>query len=224
MASLFPLIGKCFAIRISLSWRDIHQAVTTAINSCCEGAVWVEHDEDVSRIHNHIAVYNCRVSHDNLRKKIVAGLKEFHPDLSGGNAALSVKKWDGHEKYLVYMLKGKYFPTYNYSHILDFGDDPVLSDDEIVRLQKLWKSNCQEENEYSAWKASGHFPKKSQKLIPQSDGEYESIYIFDDIVQAAVAFAIRETKFMNNKARYVANNLISNFCIFNKIKMSFYRI
>jgi len=225
MATLFPIIGKCYAIRITFSWEAIHTGLVSLVNGLFEGSVWVEHRGDGKQTHLHLAAWNCNITHDAMRKKIVAGLKELHPDAPGGNATLSVKKWDGHEKYLVYMFKGVNDPTYNYLNLVhNTSDDPVLSEEEIERLKSLWKSNCQEENEYSAWKASEHFPTKSQKLIPHSDGEYESVYVFDDIVNSAVAFAIRETKFMNNKSRFVATNLISNFCIFHKIKIAFYRI
>jgi len=225
MASLLPILGKCFAIRITLAWNAIADSVIQILASQSEGMVVVEHDEVGKRPHLHIALYNAKITHDALRRQLVAGLKEGHPDISGGNALLSVKKWNCQEKYLIYMFKGSNDPTYN--HISNHPnplDDCILSEDEVVRLQTLWKSKCVEENEYSAWKASEHFPKLTAKASKATDQNTEMYYNFDDIVNSARAYSVRETIFCNGKTRYVATNLISNFCMFHKIKMLPYRI
>jgi len=225
MASLLPILGKCFAIRITLAWNAIAQSVLDLLASQSEGMVIVEHDEEGKRPHLHVALYNAKITHDALRRQLVAGLKEGHPDISGGNSLLSVKKWNCQEKYLIYMFKGSNDPTYNqtfYTHTPL--NDLILSEDEVVRLQSLWKSKCQEENEYSAWKVSEHFPKLTAKASKATDKNTEMYYNFDDIVNSARAYSVRETIYCNGKTRYVATNLISNFCMFNKIKMLPYRI
>lgn len=230
MATLIPILGMCYAIRITLAYEDLSGIMGT-IMAVSEGAVVVQHEEEGKRTHQHMAVYNCTISHDRLRKNLVASLNEALPDLSGevgGNAYLSVKKWDGKEKYLNYMFKGKNLPTYNYNKLLALKrDDQVLPDEEVERIMKLWVSTCSEENEYSAWKASEYFPKLAiKKMDPKDQGSTDTVtyWNFDDVVDAARKFAVRETGFMSNKTRFVANNLISNFCMFKKIKISSYRI
>jgi hypothetical protein len=249
---LFPILGKCFAIRLTMAFNEINPLLMGSIAGYAEGTVVVQHG-DQSRVHVHMALWNVmNITHDHLRKQIVKGLKEYHPgyleSFVEGDKPLHVGKWDGHEKHLVYMFKGKYFPTYNFIDnerlTLTLGrqvvDQPVLTNDEIERLQKLWKSNCTEENEYSEWKGSIYWP-KSTEILTVIEPEHISVTtgklmteaitkitlikpLFEEVKDKAIEFAIRETKFVNAKSRNVAKNLISNFCIRHKIKIPPYHI
>lgn len=143
-----------------------------------------------------------------------------------GNSLLSVKKWDLADRYLVYIIKGKNeFKINDEIHESGMCAEHIL-DEEWLRLKNLWVSQSTQENDYSAWKASVFFPKektytkeyvewyqsRNLKPLPKLD--------FDDVREAALSYALDcYGGFVTAKVRFVAKDLISNYCLFNKIKM-----
>jgi len=99
--------AEAFAIRLSYAYSRIPQMFWLALNRFCVGVFATAHDDIEDNKHVHIALWRCEFSHDRLRKHLIKMVKEYIEDeCPTGNALMSVKKWDVHEKYLIYMLKG----------------------------------------------------------------------------------------------------------------------
>ena len=199
------------------------------LKTMCEAVVGVEHPSDeAQRTHCHFAIYNSKVKHDTFRKKLAVYFKELFPDIGvEGNALFSVKKWDGHEKYLVYMIKGKHALIINEWSIPN--QLPVISSEDYERLKAMWISKTVEENDYVAFKNSTFFPVKRPMVNPESASTADWRNLNDinfEIAKSACVDYARSFNggYINSKARFVATNLISNYCLFNKIKICAYRI
>jgi len=224
--TLVPRMDKCYAIRISVAAKDVHPNFFTDFQSLGEGLVAVEH-VDSQRPHIHVALWNSKVTHDTLRKHIKQICHNRTPckDLSG-NSLLSVKKWDGNEQYLVYMLKGESAPVIfnkRFSNIPDLGPYWVLSDSKIKYLRQQWVSQTKQENLYVSWKDSPHFPEPPaydhERFMKEADYVRPQIP-FDTIRQKALDFILpKHGGYVSAKVRYDVKDLVSNYCLFNRIRM-----
>lgn len=224
--TLTPRMNSCYAVRISVAASEVNPDFYADFKSLCEGLVAVEH-KDSQRPHIHLAFWNVRVTHDTFRKfiKVITHTRTSCRDLSG-NSLLSVKKWDGHERYLIYMLKGEKAPIIfnkRFSNMPDGGAFWVLSDSRIKYLRQQWVSESIQENFYVSWSNSPHFPQ-----APAYDHERflrETEYVrptipFDTVRQKALDFILpKHGGYVSAKVRYEVKDLVSNYCLFNKIKM-----
>lgn len=222
-------LGSWFSLRISLSGKELLNGCVQKLLEISEAIVGVEHSGEATRTHCHFGVYNSKVNHDTFRKKVKLILAELFPNIGvEGNSLFSVKKWDGQEKYLVYMIKGKHPLIANMYSSSTHVPPIVISDTDYERLKRLWISKTVEENDYVAFKNSTFFPKfpviDNPNLTDQQIKQL-NVHKFEIVVDACKDYARSfNGGYINNKARYVATNLISNFCLFNKIKINTYRI
>jgi len=222
-------LGSWFSLRISLSGAELMAGCVQKLLEISEAIVGVEHSGEGLRTHCHFGIYNSKVNHDTFRKKVKAILAELFPNLGvEGNALFSVKKWDGQEKYLVYMIKGKYALIANCYASTTHVPPIVISDNDYERLKRLWVSKTVEENDYIAFKNSTFFPKfpilDNPNLTDQQLKQFQ-VLKFEMVVDACKDYARSfNGGYINSKARFVATNLISNFCLFHKIKILPYRI
>lgn len=101
------------AIRISESYADLSGALSCWINRC-ERFMVVEHpaDTEVATTHVHIALGNCDIQAEQLKKELRKVFK-----CGAGNPFWSFKEWDGvsirderPKAYPQYMIKGQYDP------------------------------------------------------------------------------------------------------------------
>jgi len=217
MGTITRLLGKCYSVRVTLSTACLPAKFVDDLLLKCEAVVACQHEEEGKRTHIHFALVNSVLTHDPLRKYINVLLKDV-TNLQG-NALLSVKKWDLSDKYLIYIIKGENpFVINTDNHI------PI---EEWERLKNLWVSQSVQENDYSAWKASPFFPKKTSFTEQYQDEYYKSHHkfppsiTFDDVRKAALDYALGTYGgFVTAKVRFMAKDLISNYCLFNDIKMS----
>ena len=222
------LLGKCYSVRVTLSLLTLPAGFVHALLSKCHAVIACEHAEEGKRTHMHLAIVNSELTHDPLRKFINNLLKDV-TNLEG-NSLLSVKKWDLRDRYLVYIIKGS-----NPFLINTEGnpEEDYIAATEWLRLKNLWVSQTAQENDYSAWKASPFFPKPKYGVITRSDlndnlpisqwkpsGEQLKME-FVDVRKAALDYALDiYGGYVTPKVRYLAKDLISNYCIFNDIKMA----
>lgn len=221
--------GETFAIRLSYSFTRIPQVFWVALAAITGGVFAAAHEEFDENKHVHLAIWNCTYDHDRLRKKLIAMVKEFiENEPPTGNALMSVKKWDGHEKYLIYMLKGdRHEVVWNQRMAprIERIDDtlfPQLSSSYIEYLRKQWEEGNDQKRAYNEWKNSPHYP---QPIIYTHEQHMAATtplptIPFDTIRQKALEFSLsRYGGFVNAKVRYEVKDLISNYCLFNGIKM-----
>lgn len=203
------LLGKCYSIRITLSLIQLPAGFVQDLLSKCHAIVACEHAEEGKRTHIHLAIINSVLSHDPLRKYINMLLKDV--TTLEGNSLLSVKKWDLSDRYLVYIIKGEnpfIINTEGYP-------EDYISAEEWICLKNLWVSQSVQENDYSAFKASEFYPNTFYTLSPESTLECV------DVKKCAVKYALQvHGGYINAKVRYLAKDLISNYCLFNEIKMA----
>lgn len=219
-----PRYSDCYAIRISYGNDRLPFQFWMGLQNLAEGVFATEHD-DTERKHIHLALYNSRYTHDRLRKKLVELIKttvEDNPPT--GNALMSVKKWDGSDIYLVYMLKGlRYGIVSNYLGM----DRPqtFLRLDYIDELKRKWVENMSKAagyyNEFKTsmfwvppvapWTREQHMESTTQP--PKTD--------FETIRKAAILFSLAYLKVtaVDAKVRFIAKDIISNYCLFNDIAM-----
>jgi len=208
-------VGHCFAVRISVGAKDLEQ-VFSDLSTMCDGLMVVEHtDEDASRNHVHMAIYNTKLTHDPYRRAVLKVIKERVITDMTGNALMSVKKWDGNIQYLVYMLKG------DRSKVV-FNN--VLNDDYIKWLRGQWVSKSQQENLYQAYIKSTHYYKKPVSTFDDYGNVQERApkeqEMFDQLKDSIIAFVLkRHGGYINAKVRYEVKDLLSNYCLFNRLKM-----
>jgi len=215
---LYPRHNACFAIRLTSD--EMPNIFWENLNTLCEGLASVMHDEPGKRKHYHVALWNANVNHDNLRKKIKAYWLEALGYAAEGNEHISVKKWDGADTYLVYMIKGKNPLLENYRVATMAGI--VITPDHYEELKTQWRSRNAQENDYSAFKNSPYFPQPiryTQDQVDRATAPLEA-YPFDTVKKAAIDYALNvHGGFVNAKVRYMAKDLISNFCLFNHVPM-----
>jgi len=220
-------IGSWLALRVSLPASVLKVKFLDSLKKLCESVIAVEHPgTEAQRPHVHFGIYNSVVGHDTFRKKLAVIFKELFPDIGvEGNSLFSVKKWDGTDKYLVYMIKGKHPLIINeWSHT----GAVLVSENDYERLKLMWISKTVEENDYIAFKNSIFFP-KAPKMTPEewlASTDLKPPTISFEVVKDACVDYARSFNggYINSKARFVATNLISNYCLFNRIKILPYRI
>jgi len=227
--------AEAFAVRLSYSFSMIPEAFWLALNRFCVGVFATAHDDIEDNKHVHIALWRCEFSHDRLRKHLTKMVAEYiETDHPTGNALMSVKKWDVHEKYLIYMLKGDRHevchnsmldPMFRHSTLEEL--KPLLSASYIEYLRKQWEEGNDQKRAYHEWKASPYWP--APPMVPARDTpEYQDwlkltthqTISFDTIREKAIEFSLtRYGGFLNAKVKYEVKDLVSNYCWFNKIKM-----
>lgn len=233
-------MSRHFAVRLTYPATQIPQAFWSKLSTQCDGLFAVEH-HDTENPHIHMAIKNARVSQDTFRKKLVLWVKEFIEDEPAkGNALLCVKQWKGMaERYIVYMLKG---------YIQDVTKDVkepryqihwnsmTYTDAEIKAFRDAWTAGeSAASTEYKAFKASEWYPqcviilRTEVEMLASTDGGWlqkKHEPPFDTIVENAKEFSMIYLKreVQDGTTKYLAKNLISNYCHFNKIKMKPYYI
>jgi len=223
--------AEAFAVRLSYSFIMIPEAFWLALNRFCVGVFATAHDDIEDNRHVHIALWRCEFSHDRLLKHLTKMVAEYieidHPT---GNALMSVKKWDVHEKYLIYMLKGDRHevchnsmldPMFRHSTLEEL--KPLLSASYIEYLRKQWEEGNDQKRAYHEWKASPFWPtiprQTTEEFLMDTALRIPTIP-FDTIREKAIGFSLtRYGGFLNAKVKHEVKDLVSNFCWFNKIKM-----
>lgn len=209
-------VDHCFAVRISVSEEQLTD-VFEEVSKMCEGLMVVAHNasDNVERNHVHMAIYNSKITHDPFRRALLKILKECLNTEDKGNALMSVKKFDGSLKYLVYMLKGQ-------RHAVCYNN--VINEEYIAWLRMQWVSQSEQESLYQLYKRSPQFytkPKVPLELLGEIG--YKSLKdteIFDQLRESVLAFVLpRNGGYVNAKVRYETKDIISNYCLFNKVKM-----
>lgn len=115
----------------------------------------------------------------------------------------------------------------------------TYTDDQIEAFRNAWNDNeSQASAEYKAFKASEWYPKVTtitrtkEEMLASTDPK-DGFWLtktldipFDTIVENAKEFSMMYLKrdVQDGTTKYLAKNLISNFCHFNKIKMKPYYI
>jgi len=210
--------ARSFALRLTYSFARIPTLFWNALIQASDGVFATAHNDNGNE-HVHIAMWNVGISHDALRKKVVALVKEhIDADPPKGNALMSVKKWNGREKYLIYMLKGnRHDPCCNSN----------LSDAQVAYLRAQWVEGLQDQRRiYLEWKDSIWFPSVSEEAMKafiedaSPDAKCPTI-TFDTIRERALQFVLmhhRKTA-IDARVRYDTKDLISNYCLYNKFKM-----
>jgi len=219
-----PRYSDCYAIRISYGQDRLPLEFWYQMLQICHGIFATEH-HDTERKHIHLAIYNSRYTHDRLRKKIIEIIKDtVEENPPTGNALMSVKKWDGSDVYLVYMLKGTRYQIVanNYENE---NAHTFLTIDYIDELKAKWLENMSKAagfyNDFKAsvfwvhpreqWTTQQHMESTTQP--PKTD--------FETIRKAAILFSLAYLKVtaVDAKVRYIAKDIISNYCLFNDIAM-----
>lgn len=114
-----------YMLRISRTYEQL-TAMVAHIAEQSTRLVIYEHeaDDEVSRTHIHCGIIDYKMSKATLENR----LKELVPDWEGGNPDYSCKKWDGKQKYIVYMTKGRISPSFNKGY----------SDEDLEEAKSLW--------------------------------------------------------------------------------------
>jgi len=105
----------------------------------------------------------------------------------------------------------------------------------IIHLRKMWHEEQSTANiEYTAFEQSDLYPRgvtvtRTHEEMVAGEGGWTTKVLdipFDTIVEKAKEFALTylKVKAMDGTVKYMAKNLISNYCHFNKIKMKPYYI
>jgi len=219
-----PRYEDCYAVRISYGAERLPIEFWFQLSETCEAMFITEH-HDTERKHIHLAMYNSRYTHDRLRKKIVQIIKDtVEENPPTGNALMSVKKWDGSDIYLVYMLKGtRYQIVYN---SMNDRQRPFMTQGFIEELRAKWIENMSKAaGFYNDFKKSVFWVEPQESTIVIVDGEQlrkKSPIPFDTIKVRAIEFSMAYLKVtaIDAKVRYIAKDIISNYCLFNNIKMA----
>jgi hypothetical protein len=230
---------RSYAIRItcafSLFISNFFQEVLRQTKA--EAFAVVEHAEEGKRTHIHAALLNAEVSHKRIKQIIQAvfsglpkfELKEVSDDIKGaGN--FSMKKWDEADKYLVYMIKGKYPLVFNKKR----DDTEWISPERYEMLKSLWVSKNPQQSEYTNFANSRFYPRSvvvslTEEQMLRSTTQHVLTKTepppFDTVKENATEYVLElYGGYMNAKNRFVVKDLISNFCIRNKIKILPYYI
>lgn len=224
------MFEKCYAFRITHTFERLTDIFDELLKHA-EGLLVVEHKEEGKRTHIHAALLNATVSHKRLKQIIQArysGNSATVLEEIKGAGNFSLKKWDTMNRYLVYMLKGKY--TFLYNRLFINGKIGIwISSEEEERLRLLWKSESIAENEYSEFKASKYWPFSDQDKTDSinawlndatSASPPKTTTSFDTVKAKVIEFILAKYGgFITAKNRFLIKDLISNVCLFNDIKM-----
>lgn len=209
-------VGHCFAVRITVSEEHLTD-VFEELTKMCEGLFVTAHrqSEKCERDHVHMAIYNAKLTHDPFRRALLKVIGKYVVSDYSGNALMSVKKFDGNIKYLVYMLKGQ-------RHAVCYNN--VMNEEYIVWLRMQWVSQSEQESLYQLYKRSPHFytkPKIPLELLGEIGYKApKDTEIFEQLRESVLAFVLpRNGGYVNAKVRYETKDIISNYCLFNKVKM-----
>jgi len=224
-ATFVPRFSDCYAIRISYGTDRLPMEFWIRMLETCHGIFGTEH-HDTERKHIHLAVYNSYYTHDRLRKKIIQIIKDtVEENPQTGNALMSVKKWDGSDVYLVYMLKGTRYRIISNN----YGEDAhtFLSLDYIDELRAKWLENMSKAaGFYNDFKNSVFWIEPREQWTHQQHMESTTTtgpprIDFETIRKQAVLFSLAYLKVtaIDAKVRYIAKDIISNYCMFNDIAM-----
>jgi len=192
----------------------------------------VEHVEEGKRTHIHAALLNAEVSHKRIKQIIQAvfsGLPKFDSkglsdDIKGaGN--FSMKKWDEADKYLIYMIKGKYPLAFNRRR----DDTEWISPERYEMLKSLWVSKNPQQSEYTNFANSRFYPRPVVVSLTEDEMLRSTTHhtltrteppSFDTVKEKSIEYVLeRYGGYMNAKNRFIVKDLISNFCIRNQIKI-----
>lgn len=232
--------GDCYAFRITHSYDTFPPNFFEHLMSYAEGLLVVEHKEEGKRTHIHAALLNAKVSHKRIKQIIQSTFSQSITIVEQikGAGNFSLKKWDTQVRYLVYMLKGKYTFLFN-SRVDDMGCDTItwIIPQEEERLRQCWKSESVIENEYSGFKASKYWPIATLPTVKNAvldDAFWASDHgvprtetpdltdqqRFAEVRKCCINYILgKYGGFITPKNRYLIKDLISNFCLFNDIKM-----
>lgn len=232
-------IGDCYAFRITHPYDSFPSDFFINLRCYAEGLLVVEHKEEGKRTHIHAALLNAKVSHKRIKQIIQTAYSAESPvvvEEIKGAGNFSLKKWDTQVRYLVYMLKGKYTFLFNQREI-EFHNVKWISPEEEERLRRCWKSESVIENEYSGFKVSKYWPVATLPTVqkPIIDDAFWAAdhgvprteetpltdqQRFAEIRKASINYILgKYGGFITPKNRYLIKDLISNFCLFNDIKM-----
>jgi len=220
----------------------------------CE-AVYATAHNDTETPHVHMALYNARVSRDNVRKYLIKAVEEFietvHPT---GNALMSTKKWKGEDTYLIYLTKGSrheviantWYERVATPYRIEPFDQMVMAirheikprflfnNETIKAFRQQWKENESNASvEFKAWKADPTFPKgititRTKDEMLASKESNDGFWLtktekptFTQIRKSAIDFSLQYLKapVIDAGVRFMAKNLISNYCHYNNIIM-----
>jgi len=219
-----PRWSDCYAVRISYGVDRLIPEFWLSLQDFCYAVFATEH-HDAERKHVHLAIYNSRLTHDRLRKKITQTIIEWvDPTPPTGNALMSVKKWNGDDTYLVYMLKGTRYKIVANNYAQEaYG--AFLCLDYIDELKAKWIENMSKAaGYYNEFKASVFWLPPQETIIFIHDGEpmrRTQPITLETVKQAAVQFSLAYLKVtaVDGKVRFIAKDIVSNYCLFNNIKM-----
>jgi len=219
---VYPRHSECYALRITFGNEEIPAHFWVGLTKLAEAVLAVEHD-DTDKAHIHMAICNSRYTHDRLRKAIVKLVTETITDTPAkGNALMSLKKWDGADTYLVYMFKGN---RYNTVHNFTEYEQTWLAPSRIQELREGWiEKMSKAAASWNDFKKSEFYPtlptRTPEEWIASTDVAPPKIE-FDTVRKNAILFAMAhlQVTVIDSKVRFIAKDLISNFCLFNNIKM-----
>lgn len=235
-----PMAGRSYAIRLSYPADSIHIDAWTAMLDLCE-AIFATSHNDTNTPHVHIALFNSKVSHDTLRKKLIEIVKNcIEPNPPKGNALMSVKQWNCADKYLIYMLKGnRHAVAHNVTRddegVDEFAVMEQFNENEVAYLRAQWRENESTASiEYKEWMDSVLKPipititRTVEEMLADVDGWLTKTEQppFDTIKRKALEFSMAYLRVpaLDSKVKHMAKNLISNYCWFNNITMKPYHI
>lgn len=231
--------GACYAFRITHTFDRLVSLFSTLMTYCDALAV-VEHKEEGKRTHIHASMVNAYVSHKRIKQVIQERFSIDSPVILEeikGAGNFSLKQWDSKSRYLVYMIKGKYSLLYNQRKVDGPGSETTtwIVPEEYERLRLLWKSESIAENEYSEFKASSFCPKppvereltdhELTQLMTNKSFKNPNKLHFEEVKDGAIKYILNKYGgFITAKNRFLIKDLVSNFCLFNKIKIECYYI
>jgi len=237
-------IGDCYAFRITHSYDTFPSNFFENLLNYAEGLLVVEHKEEGKRTHIHAALLNAKVSHKRIKQLIQTAYSAESPVIVEeikGAGNFSLKKWDTKIRYLVYMLKGKYTFLFNKLRLYNETESTTsiwISSQEEERIRLCWKSESIIENEYSGFKVSKYWPIATLPTVSKAPVLDYAFWAADHGIPRTEELALTEQQkfaqirkaaidyildkyggFITAKNRYLIKDLISNFCLFNDIKM-----
>lgn len=173
------------------------------------------------RQHVHMAIKGYQYTQDSFRRKFKKYYNRLHEEPLV-STDLSVKSWDGGDRYLIYMIKGQEESVHPILHnyIKDDWLNPWLSEERIQKLRESWREGvCPQAENYKMWMAHDTFPKKP---VFNEYGETDVPKLsFDDVVKKATRFVCSiNGEWITAKHRFAIKDLVSNYCMRHGIKMS----
>lgn len=191
------------------------------ILSVSEAVFVVAHKIGTPRQHIHLAIKGVKWNADTFRRKAKDEYNSRH-ETPLESSDFSCKKWDGGDKYLIYMIKGQPTSIHPILHNHTKEGEQWLSDEKVQLLREAWRDGeCPQAENYKIWMAHETFPKKPKVSWEQVGEDNAPKLAFDDIVKGATKFALSiHGDWITPKHRFVIKDLVSNYCLRNGIKMS----